>query len=99
MATKVKSRTMLVLDDVVKDKQSGFLDELYQYVWDEKSGEPVKANDDVMDAWRYAVATRNWKLNNQESVDVDGQSKLLADHGLIDDDGWPDEDEDPWDEF
>lgn len=32
-----------------------FLDEIYQYVWDEKTGLPVKLNDDVMDAVRYAV--------------------------------------------
>lgn len=31
-----------------------FLDEVYQYVWDEASGMPVKQNDDVVDAVRYA---------------------------------------------
>ncbi|WP_283586314.1 PBSX family phage terminase large subunit [Limosilactobacillus vaginalis] len=32
-----------------------FLDEIYQYVWDENTGEPKKENDDVMDSMRYAV--------------------------------------------
>ncbi len=32
-----------------------FLDEIYQYVWDENTGEPKKENDDVMDSMRYAI--------------------------------------------
>lgn len=32
-----------------------FLDEIYQYIWDENTGEPKKENDDVMDSMRYAV--------------------------------------------
>lgn len=40
---------------VVEESIESFLDEVYQYVWDEKSGLPVKANDDVMDAIRYAI--------------------------------------------
>lgn len=32
-----------------------FLDEIYQYVWNEQTGEPLKKNDDVMDATRYGV--------------------------------------------
>ena len=40
---------------VVKDGVDQFLDEIYQYVWDDKTGEPVKENDHVMDSLRYAV--------------------------------------------
>ncbi|MCP9356552.1 PBSX family phage terminase large subunit [Liquorilactobacillus satsumensis] len=40
---------------VVEESIESFLDEIYQYVWDEKSGLPVKENDDVMDAIRYAI--------------------------------------------
>lgn len=40
---------------VVKDGVDQFLDEVYQYVWDDKTGEPVKENDHVMDSMRYAV--------------------------------------------
>lgn len=40
---------------VNQDKIDEFLNEIYMYVWDEKSGLPVKLHDDVMDAMRYAV--------------------------------------------
>lgn len=40
---------------VVKEGVDKFLDEIYQYVWDDKTGEPVKENDHVMDSLRYAV--------------------------------------------
>ena len=84
VASRIKSRHFLVLEDVIKDNQSKFLDELYQYIWDEKSGEPVKLNDDVMDATRYAIATRQWLLEHKEDDDIVDQSQLLADKGLID---------------
>lgn len=38
-----------------------FLDEIYQYVWNDQTGEPVKANDHVMDSMRYAVYNRHRK--------------------------------------
>lgn len=37
------------------DGISKFLDEIYQYIWDENTGEPKKENDDVMDSMRYAI--------------------------------------------
>lgn len=40
---------------VVSDKVSKFKDEVYQYVWNERSGEPEKHDDDVLDALRYAI--------------------------------------------
>lgn len=40
---------------VVSDKVKVFKKEIYNYVWDEKTGNPVKENDDVMDSMRYAV--------------------------------------------
>lgn len=39
----------------VKDGMDQFLNEIYQYVWDENTGEPKKENDDVMDSMRYAI--------------------------------------------
>jgi PBSX family phage terminase large subunit len=36
---------------------SEFLNEIYQYAWNPKTGLPEKLNDDVMDAVRYAVYT------------------------------------------
>lgn len=41
------------------DKTPEFLSEVYEYVWDEKTGMPVKQNDDCMDAVRYAVYTQH----------------------------------------
>ena len=38
---------------------SEFLNEIYQYVWDEKTGMPVKEHDDVMDMMRYAIYTQH----------------------------------------
>lgn len=46
---------------VNKDGINKFLDEIYQYVWDEKTGEPVKENDDVMDALRYGIYSKRAK--------------------------------------
>ena len=40
---------------VVRQRVTRFLDEVYQYVWNSKTGEPVKANDDIQDAVRYAI--------------------------------------------
>lgn len=42
---------------VCRDKVSKFPGEIYQYVWDEKKGEPIKMFDDVLDALRYAIYT------------------------------------------
>ena len=62
-----------------------FLDEVYQYVWDDKMGKPVKEHDHVMDAVRYAIATRQWNHEyNQPHDNYDQQDQLLADKGLID---------------
>lgn len=51
---------------VVSDKVEKFKDEVYQYVWNERTGEPEKVNDDVMDALRYAVyssaVSRDWLI-------------------------------------
>lgn len=46
---------------VVKQGIDHFLDEIYQYIWNEKTGEPVKEHDDVMDAMRYAIYSKNVK--------------------------------------
>lgn len=34
-----------------------FRDEIYKYVWNKKSGEPLKIDDDCMDTVRYAIYT------------------------------------------
>ena len=42
---------------IIRQRASRFFDEVYQYVWNEKTGEPVKVMDDVQDAIRYAIYT------------------------------------------
>lgn len=42
---------------ILEENVTKFKDEIYQYVWNNKTGEPVKENDDVLDAVRYAVYT------------------------------------------
>jgi len=40
---------------VKKSAAKPFLDEVYQYVWNEKTGEPAKDHDHVMDSVRYCL--------------------------------------------
>lgn len=42
---------------VVKERVSRFQDEIFMYVWNERTGEPMKEYDDVLDALRYAIYT------------------------------------------
>lgn len=42
---------------IVRDNVERFEKEIYLYVWNEKTGEPVKLWDDVLDAIRYAIYT------------------------------------------
>ena len=51
VARLIKLNRFFVLSPKVKQ----FKKEIYNYIWDEKTGNPVKENDDVMDAIRYAV--------------------------------------------
>lgn len=44
---------------IVKQRVECFLDEVYQYIWNSKTGEPVKEHDDVQDAVRYAIYTNS----------------------------------------
>ena len=50
---------------IAKSASKGLLEELYQYAWDEKTGEPLKENDvrhnDRLDALRYAIYSKNKK--------------------------------------
>lgn len=44
---------------VVRENVNRFDKEIYLYVWNENTGEPVKQWDDTMDALRYAIYTHN----------------------------------------
>ncbi|VDG20639.1 terminase (plasmid) [Lactobacillus paracollinoides] [Lactiplantibacillus mudanjiangensis] len=79
LAGLIKQHRFLAVSEAL-DK---FLDELYQYTWDERTGEPIKLNDDVMDATRYARATRTWKLAHNNQVDLNEQTRILEQNNLI----------------
>ena len=51
VARLIKLNRFFVLSSKVKQ----FKKEIYNYIWDERTGNPVKENDDVMDSMRYAV--------------------------------------------
>ncbi|WP_093626720.1 PBSX family phage terminase large subunit [Limosilactobacillus gorillae] len=46
---------------VNQDGYDQFLDEIYQYIWDEHTGEPIKEHDHVMDSMRYAIFNEHKK--------------------------------------
>ena len=68
VATRIKLKTLLITNGARR-----FKDEVAQYVWDEKSGEPVKAMDDVMDSMRYAIYTH---YNDKRQARVRSRGEL-----------------------
>ncbi|UBQ48349.1 PBSX family phage terminase large subunit [Bacillus velezensis] len=44
---------------VVEDKVDRFKKEIFMYVWNQKTGDPVKEWDDVLDSLRYALYSHN----------------------------------------
>lgn len=44
---------------VNKNRSEPFLDEIYQYAWNDATGEPIKEHDDNMDAMRYAIYSQH----------------------------------------
>lgn len=56
-----------------------FLDEIYNYQWDDKNEDAVvKENDDCMDACRYAIATYLHLKEQQGYYPAPGRKKILA---------------------
>lgn len=53
-----------------------FQEEIYNYVWNEKTGEPVKAYDDVLDAIRYALHTDSI-VNQKDQVSADEGAEIV----------------------
>lgn len=51
---------------IVRDKVERFDKEIYMYAWNERTGEPIKLWDDVLDSLRYALYTHN----NQPKVGI-----------------------------
>lgn len=67
VATLIKKDMLLISDKVVRFKQ-----EIFMYVWNKTTGEPIKQFDDVLDAIRYAVYTENI----HRKIGVGSKSKL-----------------------
>lgn len=59
---------------ICRDRVEKFPNEIYQYVWDEKSGEPIKQFDDVLDSLRYAIYTD--ESRNNKRVDIVSKVKF-----------------------
>lgn len=57
---------------ICQDRVMKFRDEIYQYIWDKKKGEPIKEYDDVLDSVRYAIYTHELlkkpKVNINEKI-------------------------------
>lgn len=75
---------------VIKERINWFEKELYEYVWNEKTGEPDKedGNDDVMDTVRYAIATYKHlldarKANNKYEQTYNDKAKVIDNLGLF----------------
>jgi len=61
VASLYKTNRLYILKSTVKR----FKDEIYMYVWKEKTDEPIKLFDDVQDAIRYAIYTSQTKKQIQ----------------------------------
>lgn len=70
---------------VVKSAAPNFINEIYQYIWDEKTGAPVKENDHAQDAVRYCIATPLWKEEQARKQNKNRQRSTgyLNDLGLV----------------
>lgn len=53
---------------ICRDKVDKFPNEIYQYVWDEKKGEPIKLFDDVLDSLRYAIYSN--EVRNGKTAEI-----------------------------
>ncbi|MFG5564194.1 PBSX family phage terminase large subunit [Enterococcus faecalis] len=60
----------------ITNKAQIFNKEIYNYVWNEKTGEPIKKHDNVQDAIRYALHTDSI-VNQQEPMSADEGADLI----------------------
>ena len=68
VASLFKTNRLFILESAV----SRFKQEIYMYVWNAKTGEPIKLYDDVLDAVRYAIYSEGVK----SKVKVKSKSKI-----------------------
>ncbi|TLQ05470.1 PBSX family phage terminase large subunit [Pediococcus stilesii] len=76
----IKANHFFVNKSDVKGSQT-FLYEVYNYVWNPVKDEPVKQHDHLLDAIRYAIYTRHYKLN-EDSGNVTQQVQFLNQLGI-----------------
>lgn len=57
---------------ILKSNIERFSEEIYMYVWNEKTGDPIKEFDDVLDALRYAIYT-NTKVADSNRKNYSGR--------------------------
>lgn len=62
---------------VVKGATPNFINEIYQYVWDEKTGGPVKEHDHAQDAVRYCIATPLYLEEQNNRYSKTSRKKIL----------------------
>lgn len=81
VAALIKQRKFYVVDGAAPN----FINEIYQYVWDEKTGAPVKDHDHAQDAVRYCIATPLWRAEQKrrQNKDRNRSTDYLNDLGLI----------------
>ena len=57
---------------ILKSQANRFRDEIFNYIWDKNTGKPLKNNDDVQDAIRYAIYSdkiiNKWEVNKEDEV-------------------------------
>ncbi|MEO3150663.1 hypothetical protein, partial [Turicibacter sanguinis] len=68
VASLFKTDRLFILESAV----TRFKQEIYMYVWNPKTGEPIKLYDDVLDAIRYAIYSEGVK----SKVKVKSKAKL-----------------------
>ena len=81
VAALIKQHKFYVVDGAAPN----FINEIYQYVWDEKTGAPVKDHDHAQDAVRYCIATPLWRAEQKrrQNKDRNRSTDYLNDLGLI----------------
>ena len=68
VASLFKMNRLFILEPAV----TRFKQEIYMYVWNAKTGEPIKLYDDVLDAIRYAIYSEGAK----SKVKIKSKAKL-----------------------
>lgn len=72
VAKLFKQEQLFVVDEIAEQ----FKNEIYQYVWNERTGKPIKQHDDVLDALRYAIYSEYILGQNKKQSKTDKLKSL-----------------------